>query len=193
MHNNITMDIDKPKHAEFSDRFFASLIDAIIIGGLTFSINSINFSIFKSFSLYLTFTLIAVLYKPYFESKYNATLGKIALKLEVTDWNYNYINFKQSLIRSIILIIPSLVYILIHFFAFNNPYVVDSDGVIEFGTKMDETYPILTMIASFLSFSSLVDIIMYLTDLNKQQRSLKDFIAKTYVIKKQRNTVNNKT
>jgi uncharacterized RDD family membrane protein YckC len=187
----LEMNSETRKHAEFSDRLFASLIDAIIIGGLTFLVNSINFSIFKSFWIYLLFTLIAMLYKPFMEAKYNATLGKIAMKIEVTDTNYNYIDLQRSLLRSLILIVPSLVYIAAHFFAFNNSYVAESDGVLEFGMRMGEEYPLLTMIASFLSYSALVDVIVYLTDMSKYQRSLKDFIAKTYVVKKQSNTIAN--
>ncbi|MFC4635556.1 RDD family protein [Dokdonia ponticola] len=180
------MNNETPEHAGFTDRFLASIIDSIIIGGLSFAINQLNFTTFKSFGVYLIFALIGMAYKPYFESRYKATLGKMVMKMEVTDLNYNYIDFNKSIMRSLILIVPAIAYIIIHFFAFNNPYVLDSNGVIDFGTKMGEEYPFLTLIATVLSYATLVDVIVYLVDLNKQQRSLKDFIAKTYVIKKEK-------
>ncbi|MEJ6792703.1 MAG: RDD family protein [Lacinutrix sp.] len=139
---------------------------------------------FKSFWVYLIIILLSITYKPYFESKYNTTIGKMLLKLEVTDWDYNYISLKKSFLRSLIIIIPSIIYIPAHYFAFNNAYILDSNGFLEFSTKMTETYPMFMLIVSVLSYVSLADVIVYLIDLSKKQRSLKDYIAKTYVVKK---------
>jgi uncharacterized RDD family membrane protein YckC len=173
-----------PEHAKFQDRFFASLIDSIIIGGLVIAVDHLNIVIMKSFSIYFLFIMISILYKPYFESRYNATLGKMALRLKVTDWDYNYISFEKGLLRSLILIIPYIIYIPVYYLAFNNEYILDSSGSFEFSEKMIEAYPTTMMLAGFLSYLSLADVIVYLVDLSKKQRSWKDFIAKTYVIKK---------
>lgn len=176
---------EAPQHAKFQDRFFASLLDTLIIGGGSFAINSLNIAALKSFWIYLLIAGLTILYKPYLESRYNATFGKMALNLKVTDWNYNNIDLNKSFLRSLIIIVPALFYIPLHYFAFNNEYVITSNSVFEFTNKMTEAYPTFTFFITFLSYATLADVIVYLVDLNKKQRSLKDYIAKTYVIKKE--------
>ncbi|PQB05768.1 RDD family protein [Aureitalea marina] len=177
---------ETPQHAKFWDRVGAYLLDGIIIGFLSFGMNYLNIAYFKSFWIYLLVAVIGLMYKPYFESKYNATLGKLVLNLQVTDWNYNYISFKRALLRSLILILSSLIYIPIHYLAFNNSYMMEATGVFDFSTRLSEVYPLMTLSASMISWIVLADIIVYLVEVNKNQRSLKDFIAKTYVIVKQK-------
>ncbi len=173
-----------PNHAKFWDRFGAYILDALIIGLITFAVNYINIMTLKSFWVYLILALVGFGYKPFFESKYKATIGKMALNLEVTDWNYNYISLEKSLIRSLILIIPALVYIPIHYFAFDNPNIIEATGFIDFSKKLNTAYPITSIWSRIISWLFIADIIVYLFDKGNKQRCLKDFIAKTYVVEK---------
>ncbi|WP_025663478.1 RDD family protein [Aquimarina megaterium] len=175
--------IENPQYAKFWDRVGAYIIDGLIVGTLTFALNYLNITNFKSFLFYLPITVAGILYKPYMESYYGATLGKMALNLKVTDLNYNKIDFNKSFLRSLIIIIPSLIYIPVYYFAFDNPEITKSEGFMEFSVALASAYPTTSLIINIFSFIFIVDLIVLLSEGNKKQRSLKDFIAKTYVIK----------
>lgn len=174
---------EKPEYAKFWDRVGAYLLDALIVGSVSFAFNYANILHFKSFLFYLFMGLLGLLYKPYMESHYGATIGKMVLNLQVTDLNYNKIGFEKAVLRSLILIIPSFVYIPLHFLAFDNPQVTNTDGFMDFSKALAAEYPIAQLLSSALSLIFIVDIIVLLTESSGKQRSLKDFIAQTYVIK----------
>lgn len=174
----------KVEFAKFWVRAGAYILDGIIITIFTLIINAINIANFKSFIIYLPVAIIAIFYKPFMESKYDATFGKMALNLKVTDKNFNRINFTQSLERSIILIFPAILFVPIYYFAFNNPNLVQSTDVFEFARGLAFEYPIQSWISNLGFLVIIVDIIFLLTDQTKTQRSLHDRIAETYVIVK---------
>ena len=99
----------QPDFAKFWDRFGAYIIDGIIIGIPSYALNYLNFISMRSFFLYLIILLFGVAYKPFMESKYQATLGKMALNLKVTNYDFKPIDYETSLLRSLIYILPSLV------------------------------------------------------------------------------------
>jgi uncharacterized RDD family membrane protein YckC len=175
---------EEVQYAKFWDRFGAYIIDALLIGLISFGLNYLNFISLKSFYLYLPLALTAILYKPYMESRYQATLGKMALNLKVTDLNYERIDFEKSLLRSLIVVMPALLLIPVQYLAFDNSNLMAIDEFWEFSKGVTETYPRMGTLNSIFSLVLLVDLIMLLADSSKRQRSLKDRIAKTYVLKK---------
>ncbi len=174
------------RYGKFWDRVGAYLLDGIIVGLISFGLNYLNITNFKSFLIYLPIAIIGLLYKPFMESYYGATLGKMALRLKVTDLDYNKINFEKSLLRSLIVIVPSLIYIPVHYLAFDNPQITQTTGFMEFSMALSEVYPTTKLIGNIFMVVFITDLIVLLTDGSKRQRSLKDFIAKTYVIKNEK-------
>jgi uncharacterized RDD family membrane protein YckC len=170
------------KYAKFWNRAGAYILDGVIVGAFSFIINYINIANFKSFLIYLPIAIIGIFYKPFMESKYGATFGKMALKLKVTDQNFNQIDFKQSLLRSIILIFPAIFFVPIYYFAFNNPNLAEYSEIFAFAQGLAIEYPIQSWISNLSFIIIVVDIIVLLTDKTKTQRSLHDQIAKTYVL-----------
>ncbi|WP_139856770.1 RDD family protein [Aequorivita sinensis] len=170
------------EYATFWSRAGAYILDGIIVGAFTLFINAINIANFKSFLIYLLIAIVAIFYKPFMESKYGATFGKMALKLKVTDQNFNQIDFKQSLLRSIFLIFPAIFFVPIYYFAFNNPNLAEYTQIFEFSQGLAIEYPIQSWISNLSFIIIVVDIIVLLTDNTKTQRSLHDRIGKTYVI-----------
>lgn len=175
---------EEPQYAKFWDRLGAYILDALIVGLISFGINYLNFISLKSFYVYLPIALIAILYKPYMESRHQATLGKMALNLKVTDLNYEQIDFEKSLLRSLIVMIPALIYIPVQYLAFDNPNLMAIEGFWDFSQGVAATYPAMGTFNSIFSLVLLVDLILLLADSSKRQRSLKDRMAKTYVLKK---------
>lgn len=173
---------ESAEYVKFWPRAGAYILDGIIIGFVTAGLNYVNIVQFKSFLFYLVLTLLAALYKPYFEHKFGATFGKMILKIKVVDYNFKIISFNQSLLRSAIFILPSLIYIPIYYFAFKNPNVLSADGFLEFSQIIALEYPIQSWIGNIFLLIIIIDIIFLLSDSTKTQRSLHDQIAKTYVV-----------
>lgn len=174
---------DEIKYATFGDRFAAYILDTLIVGLPTFALNWANFSVLKSFYLYLLLTILGMLYKPLMESRYQATVGKMMMNLKVTDKNFNPIDFEKSLLRSIIYLLPTFAYIPASYLAFQDASLMQIDNYWGFSQAISNTFPALQILNCFLSIIILVDLIVFLTDDLKQGRSLKDRIAKTFVIK----------
>jgi uncharacterized RDD family membrane protein YckC len=180
--NTVNQTEKQVEYATFWSRAGAYILDGIIVGAFTFIINAINIANFKSFLIYLPIAIVAIFYKPFMESKYGATFGKMALKLKVTDQNYNQIDFKQSLLRSIILIFPAIFFVPIYYFAFNNPNLAEYSQIFDFAQGLAVEYPIQSWISNLSFLIIVIDIIVLLTDQTKTQRSLHDRIGKTYVL-----------
>lgn len=173
---------DDVQYVKFWPRTGAYILDGILIGIFSASLNFLNIMNFKSFTFYFVILFIGAMYKPYLEYKYGATLGKMMLKMRVTDYNHLPISFNRSLLRSSLLIGPSLLYIPIYYFAFNNPEIENVDGFLQFSVFLSQEYPAQGLIAVLVYIILIVEIVVLLTDSTKTQRALHDQIAKTYVI-----------
>ena len=182
MTNMNSNETEEPVFASFWERTGAYLLDGLIVGGTSAIVNIMNIYGIKSFYVFFLISSLAILYKPYMESKYGATIGKMILKLRVTDTNFDTIDLNRSFLRSLILILPSILLIPFYYSAFENPAIMSTDGFLEFSVAITQAYPLMSIISN-LSFVVLVaEIVVILTDNSKKQRSLHDRIAKTYVI-----------
>ncbi len=177
--NNSPINVE---YARFGSRAGAYVIDAIIVGGFTIMVNAINIANFKSFLVYLPIAIITIFYKPYMESKYGATFGKMALNLKVIDQNLKQINFSQSFLRSLILIFPAILFVPIYYLAFQNPNLLEATQLMDFAQGLATEYPIQSWISRLSFLIIIVDIIVLFSDQTKTQRSLHDRIANTFVV-----------
>lgn len=191
MNENLTT--EKIRYVPFWTRAGAYLLDTILLGVVAFLINYVNITNFKSFLLYLTFALLGVFYKPFLESYYGATIGKMIVKIKVTDKNFKKIDITTSILRSLILVIPVVMYIPIYYMAFNNTSLSEINGFMEFSRSVASEYSMQGIIGNLSMILITADIIFLLTDSSKTQRSLHDRIANTYVIydKKDENILSN--
>jgi len=179
----------KIEYATFTSRLGAYLLDVLIVAGFALMFNAINIASFKSFWIYLPIVLLSILYKPYMESRFGATVGKMVLQIKVTDWNFEQIGFKQSLLRSLIFIVPALLSIPIYYLAFNNPVLANTDNFFDFAYLYSLEYPFEKMVSNLTIIIVVIDLIVLLSDKTKTQRSLHDRIARTYVIIDNKSTI----
>ncbi|EDM44093.1 membrane protein, RDD family [unidentified eubacterium SCB49] len=170
------------EHATFMSRAGAYVLDSLLLSAVTVFINAINIANFKSFLLYIPIASIAIFYKPFMESKYGATLGKMAFKLKVINKEFNPIDLKQSFLRNIILIFPAILFVPIYYLAFNNPILSNTTGLIEFTQGLTIEYPIQGWISNLGFLVIVIDMIVLLTDSTKTNRSLHDRIGSTFVV-----------
>lgn len=176
----------KVEYATFLSRSGAYFLDTVIVAGVALFVNAINIANFKSFLIYLPVAILSIFYKPFMESHYGATIGKMAFQLKVTDQNFNRIDFKQSLLRSIILIFPAILFVPIYYVAFNNPNLAEFSQITEFAQGLTLEYPIQSWISNLSFIILVVDIVVLVTDKTKTQRALHDRIGKTYVVFKRK-------
>src|SRR6516164_5563059 len=79
------------QYGRFWPRFFALLLDGLIIGTAPFILY--NTMEKKSGLLLIIISCIRLVYKPFFEYRFGATPGKMALKLRVVNYHYEKASF----------------------------------------------------------------------------------------------------
>jgi uncharacterized RDD family membrane protein YckC len=178
-------EVNQPNYATFWQRAFAYLLDVLIIGSITATLNYLNFITAKSFLFYLLITLPGIIYKPWLEARYGATLGKMAFKVVVVNDDLEQITLQRSILRNLIFIVPSLIYIPYQFLAFNDAHLLGIEDFWQFSQGVGLNYPSMMIFNCFGSLLVLIDLVVLLANDTSSRQSLKDLMAKTYVIKKE--------
>jgi uncharacterized RDD family membrane protein YckC len=170
----------KVKYAGFWPRFGALFVDGIILAPITFGVTYLNISSTKSSLLLLLMTLVSIGYKPFLEYMYGATWGKMALKLKVTNADFEKAELKEILLRNVFNIIPALITLLYTLaVVYSNPDFESVSGWMDY-TRFLQQFKVLQYINYISGSISIIDGIMLIAD--DQKRSLHDRIAKTFVI-----------
>ena len=112
---------DDPYHyAGFSQRLLAGIIDIVVFIPFI-ALSTYNQISIKSLNIELLIVVALMLYKPLMEWKYQATLGKMAMKIKVIAEVGGEMTLAQSFIRSSIFVAFSFVSALISIAVFNSP------------------------------------------------------------------------
>lgn len=169
------------RYGGFWVRFLAVMLDGIILAPITFGIGYFNVVSWKSMPLLVLVSLVSLAYKPIMEHLYGATLGKMALRLQVVDSGFGKAELGAILLRNIFNILPGLFSLAVSVQIYADPGFEDITGFTEF-TQFGNQFPANQMV-------SFVNLAIMLTDsimlgIDEQKRSLHDRIAKTYVIEK---------
>lgn len=183
MKNEQSIDNANVEYGKFWGRALAYIADGLILMLISLPITYLNITEYKSFNLYLIIAIFGFLYKPILEFYFGATIGKYFLGLRVTDRNYNRISLSQSFLRSLILTLPSTLFIPIFYLAFNNPDILKIDSFIEYSQAVALNYPIQNYISYVIQLILVIEIIILLTDKTKTQRALHDRIGRTFVVR----------
>jgi uncharacterized RDD family membrane protein YckC len=171
---------DNVKYGGFWSRFGALLLDGLILAPISFGITYFNITSWKSSLLLFLISVIAIAYKPFMEFTYGATLGKMVLKLRVTNTNLEKANLAEILLRNVFHIVPQLVTLLLSIgMIYNNPDFEAVDGWGDY-TVFISQFSLLQYINLANGLITIVDAIMLATD--EQKRSLHDRIGGTLVI-----------
>jgi uncharacterized RDD family membrane protein YckC len=106
--------------ASFKDRAFALLIDGLVLLPVT-AVMWFDKSTWKSQSIFIIVALIQLLYKPFCEYKYGATIGKRAMKLLVVNKVFTKAGLQEVVVRNIFNIISGIFFSGITLIVFNTP------------------------------------------------------------------------
>lgn len=90
--------LESVRFAGLGVRIGASLIDSVVMIPLM-GLNYYNIIDYKNLQLALILALISAAYKPFMEYYYGATVGKMAFKIKVVDYQLRAITLEQTLIR----------------------------------------------------------------------------------------------
>lgn len=175
-------DIELPQitYGGFWARFFASLIDGLILIPFVFPLTYYNMVSWKSPAVYLLISIVGLAYKPFCEFMYGATIGKKALNLKVVNQAYEKPSLVEILLRNIFNFIAGIVSLIFTLTLFSMPgfeQVANFTDYITFTAKMKS----VNSINQFSGLHYVVDVVFLLID--PMKRTLHDRIGKTYVIK----------
>ena len=169
----------KVEYAGFWIRVGASLIDFLTYIPLM-ALNFFNMMSIKSLPLQLIILLILGVYKPFMEFKYGGTLGKLAVKIKVVNYELESITGVQAIIRYALWIPGQIVAIASAIMVFQSPLFEETTTFVDIQTLQASMG--MAMISGIFGVLILVSCIIVAFEDSK--RGLHDMMAKTYVIVK---------
>lgn len=92
------MENTQVKYANFWIRLAAAIIDIVILTPVAM-LDAYNLLDIRSSSLIILLIVLRAVYQPIMELFFGATLGKMIMKIKVTDETYNPISLNQALLR----------------------------------------------------------------------------------------------
>ena len=161
-------------------RLGATFIDILVLAPFT-ALTYFNIVSWKSMEILILLTLLPVIYKPFCEFYYGATVGKMALRLKVVNLQLERANIEEILLRNIFYVVPTLISLVFSVVMFNDPEFLDVDGFIEYSTY-SQKFTSMNLISYISGSITIVDGIMLIAD--TQNRALHDRIGKTFVVLK---------
>ena len=167
------------QYGTFWPRFWALFLDGLILSVLT-PITIFNRDEWKNFVILIVISVIQFSYKPFFEYKYGATPGKMALRLKVVNYEFQRATLEQVVLRNIFQILSGLLVLCIGIYAFVQPgfpLISTSQQYTQLGYTGTAT--LIWEGSMFVIF--LIDFIFLVS--SADSRSLHDRIAKTFVIR----------
>ena len=138
-------------------------------------------SVENSVDLYSDFPL-TIIYKPFMEYQYGATLGKMAVGIKVVGHQFQKVTLKEELRRVSFYIVPNIIQqVLTLKFYFSNQ-LNSIQHYKDYNDYIVSTNPALYILNIIVIVLLVVDTITFFS--NDQNRSLHDLYAGTYVIEK---------
>ena len=168
------------KYGGFWVRFGALLLDGLILAPISIGLNYFNITSWKSSLLLVLITVIGTAYKPFMEFTYGATFGKMALKLKVTNTNFEKANLMEILLRNVFHIAPQVVTLLISVGSIYNNSDFESVSSWSEYTGFVQQFSVMQYTSYASGIITIIDAIVLITD--EQKRSLHDRIGGTLVI-----------
>ena len=161
-------------------------LGALIVDGLIMVPVMLIFTLFaRSYEAVMIsqilFTMIVLIYKPFMEYKFGATVGKMAVNAKVVNAAYQKPELRDALLRNIFNISHNLIGIVFLFVFFSLGELPRTSLDYNNMRPLSDTEVIKTIIDALFGIIAIVELIVLLTD--EKFRSLHDKIAKTYVIK----------
>lgn len=164
-------------YASFNKRVGAALVDVGVFLPIIF-LSYYNIFSLKSFALAAACALGYSLYQPFMEYNFQATFGKMAMKIKVVNDQYQKANLETILVRNSLYILSSILAIMSTYFMYQDPEFANLVNWEEFGEYMATQNE--NSIESYFSWLTIFSCMAVAFTQKKQ--ALHDKMAKTYVI-----------
>jgi uncharacterized RDD family membrane protein YckC len=171
------------QYAGFWPRLWAILLDALILAVLA-PITYFNKTYWKSIPVLVILFLIQMTYKSFFEYKYGATPGKMALGIRVVNYEFERPSLAEVLLRNLFQLSSVAVYMILSVYFFNQPLynqTTYNENVLSQYSSTGSYYECILIFNLIILAIYTIDFIFLIS--NDERRSLHDRIGKTYVIK----------
>ncbi|PCJ28381.1 MAG: hypothetical protein COA97_01765 [Flavobacteriales bacterium] len=170
---------EEVEYAGFWIRVGAALLDFLVFIPII-AFGFYNLLSLKSITLLYIITVASQLYKPLMEWKYGATLGKMACKIQVVNYDLGKINIDQAFGRYIPWVLSGVLQLLSATAIYNSSGFAAIDTFEEMGSMSQEGSSIDMVIQIYnIIFFIFVGSLVF----DKHKRGFHDKIAKTQVIK----------
>jgi uncharacterized RDD family membrane protein YckC len=161
----------------FWTRVGASLIDFVVYAPVM-GINMYNLYSLKNLPLQIATMLVLLIYKPFMEYRYGATLGKMAVKIKVVGADSEEISLTQSCLRNITTLVSQVLAVITTLILFNNQDFLDANSMFEVANIQNNVIsPIPNYVISTFYFVSCLAIVG-----NDKKQALHDMLAKTFCV-----------
>ena len=168
------------KFATFRSRLGAALIDGIILFLFTFPVTYLNIVSWKIPFLFIITSLIAIIYKPFLEYRYGATLGKMSLGIQVTGPQFEKVSLNEEMRRVSFYLIPGILTQIMTSGFYFSANLNSINSYQEYNRFIVSSNPAITWLNGIVFVLLFADCLTFF--LNEQNRSLHDLYAGTYVI-----------
>ncbi|MEO1628371.1 MAG: RDD family protein [Bacteroidota bacterium] len=172
-------DGQRPEFASFGSRVGASLVDTLVFMPFIL-LGFYNLLSLKLYFLDVVMSSIMFAYKPFMEWRYKATFGKMVLKLEVVNENYQQIELSQSLIRYSFYAIGYLISFVSNYYVFHAEGFFEVTDWMDFASFQEEEVGSLIAFSQTGSVFLLISVLLVLFD--QQSQALHDKMAKTFCV-----------
>lgn len=179
---NVLTEFEEPEviYATFWNRFWALLIDGLVLLPLAL-VDLYNETTLKNSTLIVIVALVGLIYKPFCEFKYGATIGKKAIKILVVNKQFQNPGLREAISRNIFDIGERVFALIIALMVFNLPAFKNASSLNKYDT-LENTVFNMNWYLFAIFIIVLVEIICLLSD--KQKRSLHDRIGETFVVRR---------
>jgi uncharacterized RDD family membrane protein YckC len=168
--------------AKFWTRFAAYMTDGLITIIVILPVTYFNVVQWKIPWVFILTSLLTIVYKPFMEYQYGATLGKMAVGIKVVGHQFQKVTLKEELRRVSFYIVPNIIQqILTLKFYFSNQ-LNSIQHYKDYNDFIITTNPALYILNIIVVGLLIVDTITFFS--NGQNRSLHDLYAGTFVIEK---------
>lgn len=172
---------DYPRPAGFWIRVGATLIDGLVFSPILV-LALLNMFLIKSIFLMLLIWIPGLIYKPFMESFYGATLGKMVCGIRVIDGRGEKLSLSVAYIRFIPFILTSITGLVMSFIVFSSPDFQNASNVREIA-RLYQGNP-LRLIDRIMYYIGLIECVV--AAFTYRKRALHDMIAGSFCIRKQR-------
>jgi len=168
--------------AGFWIRICASIIDSLVFIPIII-LSRMNMFSLRSTAVLVLLSLPGLIYKPFMESYFGATLGKMSFKIKVIDSNGNRLSLLSAYIRFFPFFLSAAVSMTGQFILFSSPQFQSVTSSIELKEALQESFLTVISYPCYAFILIMIDCVFVAFTFRK--RALHDMMAESFCVYKE--------